>query len=118
MPGVKLQLLIYPVTDAGLNTPSYSEFDGDFGLTAASMRRFFNLYLDGASGLHPDVSPLRADLTDAPPAYVITASHDVLRDDGEALREGAPAGGAASRRGQRARLLALADDRDRARDRA
>ncbi|MDA0184660.1 alpha/beta hydrolase [Solirubrobacter phytolaccae] len=81
---VVLQLLIYPVTDAGLNTPSYSEFDGDFGLTAASMRRFFKLYLDGAQGLDPDVSPLRADLSNAPPAYVITASHDVLRDDGEA----------------------------------
>ena len=90
VPGVKLQLLIYPVTDAGLNTPSYSEFDGDFGLTAASMRRFFNLYLDGASGLHPDVSPLRADLTDAPPAYVITASHDVLRDEGEAFAKALP----------------------------
>ncbi|MBE2316320.1 alpha/beta hydrolase [Solirubrobacter sp. CPCC 204708] len=81
---VRLQLLIYPVTDAALNTPSYSEFDGDYGLTAASMRRFWNLYLDGASGLDPDVSPLRADLSGAPPAYVITASHDVLRDEGEA----------------------------------
>jgi len=90
VPHVKLQLLIYPVTDAGLNTPSYGEFDGDFGLTAASMRRFFKLYLDGAAGLHPDVSPLRADLTDAPPAYVITASHDVLRDDGEAFAKALP----------------------------
>jgi acetyl esterase len=84
VPLVKLQLLVYPVTDAGLNTPSYGEFDGDFGLTAASMRRFFNLYLDGAGGLEPDVSPLRADLSQAPPAYIVTASHDVLRDDGEA----------------------------------
>lgn len=87
---VALQLLIYPVTDAGLNTPSYAEFDGDFGLTAASMRRFFKLYLNGASGLDPDVSPLRADLSDAPPAYVITASHDVLRDDGEAYAAALP----------------------------
>lgn len=81
---VAFQLLVYPVTDAGLNTPSYSEFDERFGLTAASMRRFFALYLDGASGLDPDVSPLRADLSHAPPAYVVTAGHDVLRDDGEA----------------------------------
>lgn len=87
---VALQLLIYPVTDAGLNTPSYSEFDGDYGLTAASMARFFKLYLDGASGLDPDVSPLRADLTGAPPAYVITASHDVLRDEGEAYAAALP----------------------------
>lgn len=90
LPGVVFQLLIYPVTDAGLNTPSYSEFDGDFGLTAASMRRFFKLYLDGADGLHPDVSPLRADLSAAPPALVITASHDVLRDDGEAYAHALP----------------------------
>ncbi|RKQ86551.1 acetyl esterase [Solirubrobacter pauli] len=90
LPNVVFQLLIYPVTDAGLNTPSYSEFDGDFGLTAASMRRFFKLYLDGADGLQPDVSPLRADLGAAPPALVITASHDVLRDDGEAYAAALP----------------------------
>lgn len=90
LPNVVFQLLIYPVTDAGLNTPSYSEFDGDFGLTAASMRRFFKLYLDGADGLQPDVSPLRADLEAAPPALVITASHDVLRDDGEAYAAALP----------------------------
>ena len=76
--------------DAGLNTPSYSEFDGDFGLTAASMRRFFKLYLNGASGLDPDVSPLRANLDGAPPAYVLTASHDVLRDEGEAYAAALP----------------------------
>jgi acetyl esterase len=82
---LKLQLLIYPVTDAGVNTPSYREFDAGFGLTAASMQRFWNLYLDGADGFDPDASPLRAaDLEGLPPAYILTASHDVLRDDGEA----------------------------------
>jgi acetyl esterase len=82
---LKLQLLIYPVTDAGLNTPSYRELDARYGLTAASMRRFWNLYLDGADGLQPDASPLRtADLVGLPPAYILTASHDVLRDEGEA----------------------------------
>jgi acetyl esterase len=82
---IKLQLLVYPVTDAGVNTPSYAEFDERFGLTAAAMQRFWRLYLDGAEGLHPDASPLRAsDLQGAPPAYVLTASHDVLRDEGEA----------------------------------
>jgi acetyl esterase len=82
---IKLQLLVYPVTDAGVNTPSYAEFDERFGLTAAAMQRFWRLYLNGAEGLHPDASPLRAtDLEGAPPAYVLTASHDVLRDEGEA----------------------------------
>ncbi|HEX6024605.1 MAG TPA: alpha/beta hydrolase [Solirubrobacter sp.] len=78
----KLQLLVYPVIDAGLNTPSYGEFDGDYGLTAAAMRRFWSLYLNGSSGLDPDASPLRAPART--PAYIITASHDVLRDEGEA----------------------------------
>jgi acetyl esterase len=82
---IKLQLLVYPVTDAGVNTPSYAQFDERFGLTAAAMQRFWRLYLDGAEGLHPDASPLRAtDLEGVPPAYVLTASHDVLRDEGEA----------------------------------
>jgi acetyl esterase len=81
----KLQLLIYPVTDAGVNTPSYAEFDERHGLTAAAMRRFWNLYLNGSEGLVPDASPLRAtDLEGVAPAYVLTASHDVLRDEGEA----------------------------------
>ena len=76
---------IYPVTDAGLNTPSYASSTRTSGSPRRACARFFELYLDGAAGLHPDVSPLRADLTAAPPAYVITASHDVLRDEGEAF---------------------------------
>ena len=48
------------------------------------MQRFWRLYLDGADGLQPDASPLRGELEGVPPAYVITASHDVLRDEGEA----------------------------------
>jgi acetyl esterase len=80
-----LQLLVYPVTDAGLNTPSYSEFADGFGLTAAGMKRFWELYLDGAAGTAPDASPLRAgDLSGVAPAYVLLAERDVLRDEGEA----------------------------------
>jgi acetyl esterase len=79
------QALIYPVCDAGLNTPSYREFGTDHGLTAAGMRRYWELYLDGADGTQPDASPLRADdLAGVPPAYVLTAEEDVLRDEGEA----------------------------------
>ena len=82
---LRLQVLIYPVIDAAVNTPSYREFSDGHGLSAASMRRFWNLYLDGADGNHPDASPVRAgDLAGVAPAFVLTAEVDVLRDEGEA----------------------------------
>jgi acetyl esterase len=85
---LRLQALVYPVTDAGLNTPSYLEFGTGHGLTAAGMERFWRCYLDGHDGTDPDVSPLRAtDLAGVAPAWIVTASHDVLRDEGEAYAE-------------------------------
>jgi acetyl esterase len=82
---LRMQALVYPVCDAGVNTPSYRECADGFGLTAASMRRYWDLYLDGADGLQPDASPLRGgDLAGLPPAFVITAELDPLRDEGEA----------------------------------
>ena len=83
---VRAQALIYPVADAGLNTPSMRDFKERYGLTAAGLQRFWNLYLDGADGFQPDTSPLRADdLAGLPPTFVLTAEFDVLRDEGEAL---------------------------------
>ena len=82
---LRAQALIYPITDSALDTPSYRDFAEGHGLSAASMRRFWDLYLDGADGRHPDASPLRAqDLTGLAPAYVLTAEEDVLRDEAEA----------------------------------
>jgi acetyl esterase len=78
--------LIYPVTDAGLNTPSMRDFKERYGLSAAGLQRYWNLYLDGADGLQPDASPLRAgDLAGLPTTYVLTSEFDVLRDEGEAF---------------------------------
>ena len=78
--------LIYPVTDAGLNTPSMRDFKQRYGLSAGGLERYWNLYLDGADGLQADASPLRADdLEGLPPTYVLTAEFDVLRDEGEAF---------------------------------
>jgi len=83
---IRFQALIYPVCDAGLNTLSYREFSEGFGLSAAGMQRFWNLYLAGGDGGDPDASPLRAtDLAGTPPAFVLTAEYDVLRDEGEAF---------------------------------
>jgi acetyl esterase len=91
---VRFQALIYPVCDAGRDTPSYSEFAEGHGLTAKGMERFWTLYLDGADGNNPDASPLRAtDLEGLAPAFVLTAQFDVLRDEGEAMAEALRAAG-------------------------
>jgi acetyl esterase len=91
---LRMQLLIYPVTDAGCNTASYRELGERYGLTAASMQRFWNLYLNGGDGLHPDASPLRAeDLAGSPPAFVLTAGFDPLRDEAEAYCDALRAAG-------------------------
>ncbi len=83
-PALRFQALIYPVCDSGLNTPSYREFDAGFGLSGASMKRFWDLYLDGSDGFHPDASPLRAeDLSGLPPAFILTVGAAVLRDEAE-----------------------------------
>lgn len=84
-PPLRHQALIYPVCDAALDTRSYREKGTGFGLSRESMRRFWDLYLDGADAADPDVSPLRAaDLTGLPPAFVLLVPDDVLCDEGDA----------------------------------
>ena len=105
---LRMQALIYPVTDAGCNTASYREFGEGHGLTAASMQRFWNLYLDGADGLDPDASPLRADdLAGSPPAFVLTAELRPAARRGRGLLRGAARG----RRGGRGQPLRRRDPR-------
>ena len=80
-----LQLLVYPVADADLETSTYREFADGYFLTAYSMHWFWDHYLPGGDRFHPDASPLRAeDVSGAAPAVVITAGFDPLRDEGEA----------------------------------
>jgi acetyl esterase len=85
----RFQLLVYPVTDARASSPSYTENADGYFLTAASMQYFIGHYLSGSEGsiTDPRVSPLLATdevLATAPPAFVITAGYDPLRDEGEA----------------------------------
>jgi acetyl esterase len=84
------QLLLYPVTDYHTpGTPSYEENAEGYGLTRDTMKWFWANYLtDASEGGHPYASPLRAaDLSGLPPALVITAEYDPLRDEGEFYAE-------------------------------
>ncbi len=89
-PRIRHQMLIYPVTDAAMDTPSQQEFlvDG-FVLSKLDMEWFWGYYLaNKKDGENPYASPARArDLRNLPPAHIITASHDPLRDEGEAYGE-------------------------------
>jgi len=84
-PRIVHQLLIYPVTDVGQDTVSYRENADGYLLSAADMAWFWNHYLaTPAEGENPYASPLRARfLRGLPPAHVITAELDPLRDEGE-----------------------------------
>jgi acetyl esterase len=85
-PAIRLQLLVYPVTDYSFDTISYKENGDDYFLTRDMMGWFWDHYLTSASdGENPLASPLRAkDLSGLPPAKVFTAEFDPLRDEGEA----------------------------------
>ena len=81
------QLLIYPVTDYHTSgTASYAENAEGYGLTRDTMRWFWDHYLaDERDATSPHAAPLRAaDLSNLPPALVVTAEYDPLRDEGEA----------------------------------
>jgi acetyl esterase len=88
-PKIALQVLIYPVTDADFDRPSYLDPDNQLILTRDAMVWFWDHYVpDAARRTEPDASPLHApDLGGLPPAVVLTAEHDVLRDEGEAYAE-------------------------------
>jgi acetyl esterase len=81
------QLLVYPVTNHAFDTESYRENAEGLLLTREMMRIFWGHYLAREEdGRHPYASPLRApDLSGLPPAHVITAEYDPLRDEGEAF---------------------------------
>lgn len=85
-PPPALQLLIYPVTQVGEETPSRELFRGGFLLTRRSMDYFEQNYLPNQEDYtDPRVSLLRADdLSNLSPAHVAIAGFDPLRDEGEA----------------------------------
>jgi acetyl esterase len=90
-PQIRLQVLLYPVTIAKFDTKSYDDFAEGYLLTREAMKWFWNHYAQNtATRDKPLASPLRAsleELSSLPPAVVITAECDVLRDEGEAYAE-------------------------------
>jgi acetyl esterase len=94
-PRIRAQVLTYPVTDATSDLPSRRENAEGYLLTSASMDWFWRHYLrEPGDGKNPYASPLLAsDHSGLPPALVLTAEFDPLRDEGEAYAERLKAAG-------------------------
>ncbi|MEO8416507.1 MAG: alpha/beta hydrolase [Ginsengibacter sp.] len=87
-PEIKLQIMMWPIVDADYNTESYKEFGTDRYLTKSTMQWMYDMYIpDPEKRKDIYASPLRAtvdQLRGLPPALIVTAENDVLRDEGEA----------------------------------
>ena len=85
-PPLAHQLLVVPVTEHDFGNESYRQNGEGYGLTREAMVWFWDQYLrDEADAHNPYAAPMRAkDLSGLPPALVITAEFDPLRDEGEA----------------------------------
>ncbi len=87
-PVINLQLLFYPVTNAAFDTSSYHQFAEGYHLRRDEMMWFWDQYTTNPGERNEiTASPLRASteqLKGLPPALIITAEADVLRDEGEA----------------------------------
>jgi cation diffusion facilitator CzcD-associated flavoprotein CzcO/acetyl esterase/lipase len=92
-PQLRGQLLLTPVVDSDQTRPSYVENGDGYVLTAPLMRWFWDHYADEADRQDPRVAPLRGDLRGLPPAIVVTAQFDPLRDEGDAYAKALAAAG-------------------------
>lgn len=84
-PKLRYQALLYPALDPGCGTASMADLANGYLLTREVMRWFWSCYLTSpADAAIPHAAPLLANLAGLPPATVITAEFDPLRDEGEA----------------------------------
>ncbi len=95
-PAIAHQFLIYPVTDFNFDTPSYHQLANGYLLTAQGMRWYWQQYCgDETAARHPLASILQSDMEGLPPATIITAGYDPLRDEGKALADKMQSAGSA-----------------------
>lgn len=94
-PEIGFQALIYPITDCDFDRPSYRENAEGYFLTRREMIWFWNHYVSSPEQMkEPYASPLRASsLRNLPPALILTAEFDPLRDEGEAYADALRAAG-------------------------
>jgi acetyl esterase/lipase len=98
-PAIAGQLLLTPVTDGGRPWPSADENAEGYVLTKPLMQWFWDHYAGPADRLDPRASPLRAeDLSGLPPAVIVTAELDPLRDEGVAYAGALERAGVPTRR--------------------
>ena len=82
-PQIEKQILIYPVIEPNFDTNSYLAFAENYGLTRVTMEWFWQQYLNPAGNDGRYVRLANIDAEGLPPAFILTAEYDVLRDEGE-----------------------------------
>ena len=93
-PNIIGQVLLTPCTAGETTRASFAENADGYGLTTPLLRWFYDHYIDAADRSDPRFAPLRAaDLSGLPPAMVVTAEFDPLRDDGDAYAAALAAAG-------------------------
>ena len=83
-PALCAQLLVVPAVDLTGGYPSRTELGTGYGLNDDDLRECTAFYVGAADPANPLVSPIFADLHDLPPALILTAEYDPIRDEGEA----------------------------------
>ena len=98
-PALAAQLLLYPVIAAGFDTESYRLFGAGYYNPKPALQWYWDQYVpDHADRAHPYASPLNARLDGLPPAVVVLAGHDPLRDEGVAYADALEAAGVVTTR--------------------
>jgi len=98
-PPIAAQLLLYPVIAADFDNESYHQFGKGFYNPKPALHWYWDQYVPAPDDReHPYASPLRANLEGLPPAVIVVAGHDPLRDEGIAYADALEAAGVVTAR--------------------